>query len=59
MGGSHQIFIQMHHFLKMWVIKLGESLSIFQKKQKNEFICVKLIVILIFCNEKVAFIYFL
>ena len=45
----------MHHFFKTGVIIPRELLSIFQKKQKTEFICVKLVVILIFCNEKVPF----
>ena len=49
----------MRHFFKMGVIKPGELLSTFQKKQKNEFICVKLVITLIFCNEKVPFIVFL
>ena len=30
-----------------------------KKKKKNEFICVKLVIALIFCNEKVPFIDFL
>ena len=49
----------MCHFFKMGVIKPGELLSTFQKKQKNEFICVKLVITLIFCNEKVPFVVFL
>ena len=49
----------MHHFFKIGVIKRGELLSIFQKKQKNEFLCVKLVITLIFYNEKVPFIDFL
>ena len=44
----------MRHFFKTGVIKPGELLSTFQKKQKLEFVCVKL-AILIFCNEKVPF----
>ena len=43
----------------MGVIKPGELLSTFQKKQKIEFICVKFVITLIFCNEKVPFIVFL
>ena len=42
----------------MGIIKPGELLSTFPKKQKNEFICVKLVIILIFFNEKVPFIDF-
>ena len=48
----------MRHFFKTEVIKLGELLSAFQKKQKDELICVKLLITLIFCNEKVPFIDF-
>ena len=53
------VFIQMHHFFKTGIIKPGELLNTFKKKQINEFICVKLVIILIFCNEKVPFIDFL
>ena len=59
MGSSHQGFYPNAPFFKTGVIKPGELLSTFQKKQKNEFICVKLVIILIFCNEKVPFIDFL
>ena len=52
-------FLQNIELFKTRVIKPGELLSTFQKKQKNEFICVKLVVILIFCYEKVPFIDFL
>ena len=58
-GAATRVFIRMRHFFKTGVIKPGELLSTFQKKQKNEFICVKLVIILIFCNEKVPFIDFL
>ena len=58
-GAATIVFIQMRHFFKTGVIKPGELLSTFQKKQKNEFICVKLVTILIFCNDKVTFIDFL
>ena len=44
---------------KTGVIKQRELLSTFQKKQINEFICVKLVTTLIFCDEKVPFIAFL
>ena len=33
-------------------IYISVTLSTFQKKPKNEFICAKLVIILIFCNEK-------
>ena len=46
-------------FFKTGVIKPEGLISNFQKKLKNEFICVKLVIILIFCNEKVPFIDFL
>ena len=58
-GAATRIFIRMRHFFKTGVIKPGELLTTFQKKQKNEFICVKLVIILIFYNEKVPFIDFL
>ena len=53
MGSSHQGFYPNAPFFQDGVIKPGELLSTFQKKQKNEFICVKFVIILIFCNEKV------
>ena len=59
MGSSHQGFYPNVSFFQDGVIKPGELLSTFQKKQKDEFICVKLVIILIFCNEKAPFIYFL
>ena len=59
MGSSHQGFYQNVPFFKDGVIKPGELLSTFQKKQKNEFVCVKLVVIFIFFYEKVPFIDFL
>ena len=49
----------MRHFFKTGFIKPGELLSAFQKKQKNEFICAKLVIVSIFCNEKLPFIDFL
>ena len=48
----------MRHFFKTGVIKPEELLSTFQKKQKIEFICMKHVIVLIFCNEKVTFIDF-
>ena len=59
MGRSHEGFYPNATFFKTWVIKPGELLSTFWKKQKNEFICVKLVIMLIFGNEKVLFIIFL
>ena len=60
MGSSHQSFYPNAPFFHDGVIKPGELLGTFQKKQqKNEFICVKLVIALIFCNEKVPFIDFL
>ena len=58
-GAATRAFIRMRHFFKTGVKKPGELLSTFQKKQKIEFICVKLVTILIFCNEKIPFIDFL
>ena len=54
-GAATRVFIQTHHFFKIGVIKPGKLLSTFQKKQKNELICVKLVITLIFRNEKVPF----
>ena len=48
----------MHHSFNTGVIKPRELLSTFQKKQKNEFIFVKRVIMLISCNEKVLFIDF-
>ena len=56
MGSNHQGFIGMRHFFKIRVIKPGGLLSTFQKKQKNKFICLKLVIILIFCNENIPFV---
>ena len=53
MGSSHQGFFRMRHFFKTRVIERGKLLSNFQKKQKNELTCVKLVITLIFYNEKV------
>ena len=59
MGSSHKGFHpNVPFFFKTGVIKPVKLLSTFQKKQKNEFICVKLVITLIFCNEKVPFIDF-
>ena len=52
-------FLQNIELFKTRVIKSGELLSTFQKKQKNEFICVKLVTTFIFCDKKVPFIAFL
>ena len=59
MGAATRVFIRMRHFFKTGVIKPGELLSTYQNKLKNEFICVKLVIILIACNERVPFIDFL
>ena len=60
MGSNYQGFYPNASFFQdRGFIKPGELLSTFQKKQKNEFICVKLVIILIICNEKTPFIDFL
>ena len=59
MGSSHQSFYPNAPFFQDGDLKPVQLLSIFQKKQKNGFICVKLVIILIFCNEKIPFIDFL
>ena len=48
MGSSHQGFYTNAPFFQNGIIKPGELLSTFQKKQKNELIFVKLVIILIF-----------
>ena len=58
MGSSDQGFYPNAPFFKTGVIKPGELLSTFHKKQKNEFTCVKIVFKLTFCNEKVPFIQF-
>ena len=56
MRSTHQGFYPNAPFFQDGgVIKPGELLSTFQRKQKNDFI---LVIILIFCNEKVPFIDF-
>ena len=42
-GAATKVFIRMRHFFKTGVTKPGELLSTFQKKQKIEFIYVKLV----------------
>ena len=54
-----RLFTRKRHFFKTRFIKPSEELlSLFQKKQENEFIWVKLVNILNSCNEKVTFIVF-
>ena len=49
----------MRHFFTTGIRKPTELLSLFQMKQENEFISVKLVIMLNFCNEKVTFIVFM
>ena len=48
----------MSHFSTTGFIKPAKLLRIFKKKGVNEFIKVKIVVILNFCNEKVIFVVF-
>ena len=60
MGSSHQRFYANAPFFQDGGYKTRKIVNYFSKETKNEFICVKLvIIILIFCNEKVPFIEFL
>ena len=59
MGSSHQDFYPNASFLQDGGYKTRRTIKYFPKETKNEFICVKLVIILIFCNEKVPFIDFL
>ena len=59
MGSSQQSFYPNAPFFQDGGYKTKRIISTFQKKYKNEFTCVKLVIILIFCNEKVPFIDFL
>ena len=58
MGSSHQGFYPNALFFQDGGYKT-RRITTFQKKQKNGIICVKFVIILIFCNEKVPFINFL
>ena len=44
-----------NHFFTTGVMKPTKLLSFFKKKQVNEFIRVKIVIILNFCNKKVIF----
>ena len=59
MGNSHQGFNQNAPFFQDGGYKTRRTIKYFSKETKNEFICVKLVIILIFCNEKTPFIAFL
>ena len=64
MGRSHQgfylsaPFFQDRGFKTRRIIKYFSKETKKKKKKKNEFICVKLVIALIFCNEKVPSIVF-
>ena len=60
MGSSHQGFYPNAPVFQGGGYKTRRIIKYFSKEtKKNEFICVKLVIILIFCNEKVPFIDFL
>ena len=59
MGSSHQGFYPNAPFFQDGGYKTGRIIKYFLKETKKEFICVKIFIILIFCNEKVSFIDFL
>ena len=58
MGSSHQVFYPNASIFQDGGYKTRRIIKYFSKKQKNEFICMKLVIVLIFCNEKVMFIDF-
>ena len=58
MGRSHQGFYPNVLFFQDGGYKTRRIIKYFSKETKNEFICVKLVIILIFCNEKVSVIDF-
>ena len=53
MGSSHQGFYPNAPFFQDRGYKTRGIIKYFSKETKNEFICVKHVIILIFCNEKV------
>ena len=59
MGSSHQGFYPNAPFFQDGGYKTRITIKYFSKETKNDFICVKLVIILIFCNEKVSFTDFL
>ena len=59
MGSNHQGFYQNAPFFQDGSYKTRRIIKYFSKETKNEFICLKLVITLIFCNEKVPFIDFL
>ena len=61
MGSSHHGFYPNERYFQDRGYKTSRIIKYFSKetRKKNEFIYLKLVVILIFCNEKVPFIDFL
>ena len=57
MGSSHQGFYPNASFFQDGGYKTRRIIKYFSKETK-EFICMKLVIALIFCNEKVTFIEF-
>ena len=58
MGSSHQGFYLNALFFQDGGYKTRRIINYFSKETKNEFICVKLVIILISCNEKGLFMIF-
>ena len=60
MGSSHQGFYPDAPFFQYGGYKTRRVIKYFSNEiKKNEFIYVKLVIVLIFCNEKVPFVDFL
>ena len=59
MGSSHQGFYANAPFFQHGGYKTRRIIKYFSKETKDEFICVKLVILLIFFDEKVPFIDFL
>ena len=59
MGSSHQGFYRDAQFFQDGGYKSRRIIKDRKTKKKKKIICVKLVIVLIFCNEKVHFIDFL
>ena len=59
MGSNHQGFYSNAPCFQDRGYKTKRIIKYISKETKDEFICVKLVITLIFCNEKVPFIDFL
>ena len=55
-GAAIGHLFRIRHLLTAGVIKPTELIILFQRKHENEFIWVKLVIILNVCNEKVVYV---